>query len=115
MRLTRSIDRAFPVIDLLFASSGIEPELVDAAERLELLSNLTIPVARTGHLIALKVLSRDDVARPQDIVDLRALLRSASRADLARAREAVALIVARGYHRGRDLVSELTTLVGAGC
>ena len=31
-------------------------------------------VARTGRLIALKVLSRDDIKRPQDIADLRALL-----------------------------------------
>jgi hypothetical protein len=114
VRLTRSIDRAGPVIDLLFASSGIESEVVAAAEPLELLANLTIPVARTGHLIALKVLSRDDVARPQDLVDLRALLRSASPADLAQAREGIALIVARGYHRGRDLVSAFATLVGAG-
>lgn len=114
VRLTRSIDRSGPVIDLLFASSGIEREVVAAAEPLELLSNLTIPVARIGHLIALKVLSRDDVARPQDFVDLRALLRSASPADLAQAREGIALIVARGYHRDRDLVSAFATLVGAG-
>jgi hypothetical protein len=102
------------VIDLLFASSGIEPEVVAAAEALELLANFTIPVARTGHLIALKILSRDDVARPQDLVDLRALLRSASPTDLAHAREGSALIAARGYHRDRDLISAFATLVGAG-
>lgn len=114
VRLTRSIDRAGPVVDLLFASSGIESEVVAAAEPLELLANLIIPVARTGHLIALKILSRDDVARPQDLVDLRALLRSASPADLTQAREGIALIVGRGYHRDRDLVSAFATLVGAG-
>lgn len=74
------------------------------------LSNLTMCVARTGHLIALKVLSRDDVSRPQDLVDLRALLRVASPAELARARDSLALIGARGYHRGRDLLSEMGTL-----
>jgi len=52
-------------------------------------------VARTGHLIALKVLSRDDVSRPQDLVDLRALLRVASPAELGRARDSLALIAAR--------------------
>ena len=67
-------------------------------------------VAMTGHLIALKVLSRDDVRRPQDLVDLRALLRVASRAELARAQQALTLIAARGYHRGRDLMSELNSL-----
>lgn len=84
VRLTRSSQLQAPVIDLLFASSGIEPEVVAEAEPIELLPNLTIGVARTGHLIALKVLSRDDVRRPQDLVDLRALLRVASPAELAR-------------------------------
>jgi hypothetical protein len=56
-----------PVIDLLFASSGIESEVVGDAEPLELLPGLRIGVARTGHLTALKVLARDDVNRPQDL------------------------------------------------
>jgi hypothetical protein len=111
VRLTRSSKLQAPVIDLLFASSGIEPEVVAEAERIELLPNLTIGVARTGHLIALKVLSRDDVTRPQDLVDLRALMRVASSAELARARQSIALIAARGYHRGRDLVSAMNTLL----
>ena len=110
VRLTRSSNPSAPVIDLLFASSGIEPEVVAEAEELELLPHLTIGVARTGHLIALKVLSRDDVTRPQDLVDLRALLRVASSAELGRAQESLALIAARGYHRGRELMSELNTL-----
>ena len=70
-------------------------------------------VARTGHLIALKVLSRDEVTRPQDLVDLRALLRVASPAELARARESLVLITTRGYHRGRDLAYEMKQLVDA--
>lgn len=61
--------------------------------------------------VALKVLSRDDITRPQDLGDLRALLRVASSAELTRARQSIALIVARGYHRGRDLVSEMNTLL----
>lgn len=107
VRLTRSGKPEVPVVDLLFASSGIEPEVVAEADPIELLPNMTISVARTGHLIALKVLSRDDMTRPQDLVDLRALLRVASESELARARQAVALIDARGYHRGRDLRTEL--------
>lgn len=110
VRLTRSTDLQPPVVDLLFASSGIEPEVVAEAEPIELLPNLTIRVARTSHLIALKVLSRDD-RRPQDLVDLRALLRVASSAELVRARQSLALIAARGYHRGRDLMSEMDTLL----
>lgn len=112
VRLTRSMESQAPVIDLLFASSGIEPEVVAEAEAIELLPKLTMGVARAGHLIALKVLSRDDVTRPQDLGDLRALLRIASPAELARARDSLALIAARGYHWGRDLLSEINILVG---
>ena len=112
VRLTRSRESAAPVVDLLFASSGIEPEIVDGADTIDLLPNLRIRVATTGHLIALKVLSRDDVERPQDLVDLRALLRVASPADVARARQALMLITARGYQRGRDLESEMNRLAG---
>lgn len=39
---------------------------------MELLPQLQMSVARVGHLIAMKVLSRDDVTRPQDVGDLRA-------------------------------------------
>jgi predicted nucleotidyltransferase len=110
-RLMFSSEPQSPVIDLLLASSGIEPEVVADAEPIELLPDLTMGVARTGHLIALKVLSRDDVNRPQDLVDLRALLRVASAAELVRARDSLALIAARGYHRGRELMSEINTLL----
>ena len=99
------------VIDLLFPSSGIEAEIVAEAETIELLPRLPMRVARVGHLIALKVLSRDDEKRPQDAVDLRALLRVASEADLLRARLAIAAIADRGYGRGRDLVGTLDGLL----
>jgi hypothetical protein len=46
------------VVDLLFASCGIEPEVVAAAEAVELFAGLIVPVATVGHLIALKVLAR---------------------------------------------------------
>jgi hypothetical protein len=111
VRLTFSSEPRTPVIDLLFASSGIEPEVVADAEPIELLPSLTMGVARTGHLIALKVLSRDDVSRPQDLVDLRALLRVASLSELERARDSLALIAARGYHRSRDVTSEFNRLL----
>jgi Nucleotidyl transferase AbiEii toxin, Type IV TA system len=91
------------VLDLLFASSGIEPEVTAASELLEVLPGMRLPVARTGHLIALKVLSRDDVRRPTDLADLRSLIAQASRADLDEAEQSLSLITERGYHRGRDL------------
>lgn len=113
VRLTLSHAAQAPVIDLLFASSGIEAEIVADAEPLDLLPGLRLGVALTGHLIALKILSRDDVTRPQDLVDLRALLRIAPAAELVRARQALTLIAARGYHRGRDLMTEMTRVVGS--
>lgn len=100
-------DASGVIVDLLFASSGIEPELVARSTRIELLARLELPVANIGDLIALKILSRDDDARPQDAVDLRALCRAATNEDLAVAREALALITTRGFHRGRDLDAHL--------
>jgi hypothetical protein len=58
----------------------------------------------------LKVLSRDDDERPQDIVDLRALLKIATPSDLDRAREALQLITSRGFNRSRDLQAALAAL-----
>lgn len=98
------------VLDLLFGSSGIEAEIVAAAEVIDILPNLSVPVAKTGHLIALKLLARDDTDRPQDIADLRALLSVADASELERAREAIRLIRARGYHRNRPLEQHLEQL-----
>jgi hypothetical protein len=95
------------VTDLLFASSGIEPEIVDLAESIEVVPGLTLPVARLGHLIALKVLARDDRTRPQDRIDLVALLGRADPAAIDQARQALALVTQRGFHRQRDLLSAL--------
>lgn len=99
------------VLDVLFASSGIEPEIAAVAEVLEILPGLRVPVASVGHLLALKLLSRDDRTRPQDRVDLVALLRVATPAELEEARHSVALIHARGFQRGRDLSRDLEQLV----
>jgi hypothetical protein len=95
------------VMDLLFASSGIESEVVAAATRLKVLPQLTAPVATTGHLIALKVLA----GRNQDLTDLEALLPAASPADLDVARSAVRLIRARGFNREQDVVADLDKLI----
>ena len=78
------------VVDLLFASSGIESEVARGADRLEVLAGLHIPVARLGHLMALKLLARDDRRRPQDLDDLRYLLRESTEADFVEARQACA-------------------------
>jgi hypothetical protein len=101
------------VVDLLFASSGIEKEIVQAGEPLEVLDGLVLKVATTAHLIAMKVLSRDDARRPQDRADLLALLREATDEDLAVARRMLRLIRERGFHREKDLLAELDGLIAS--
>jgi len=110
VRLTRESERAV-YIDLLFASSGIEPEIVAAAEQLVVLEDVTVPVATRAHLIAMKVLARDDRNRPQDFDDLRALLAEASADELNSARAALELVEARGFNRGRALDAELARAI----
>jgi len=95
------------IVDLLFASSGLEPEIVSASSPLAIVRGLDIDVAQRGHLVALKVLARDDDRRPQDRLDLLALLRGIDSAELSRAREGIVLIAQRGFDRGKDLQTEL--------
>jgi predicted nucleotidyltransferase len=97
------------VVDLLFASSGIEPELVDAAERTEILPGLEVPLATLGSLMALKLLS-EDAHRPQDRVDLLHMSQVATESDLQEASRALALIESRGFARNKDLARELQRL-----
>jgi len=105
----RSSDRRIRgiFVDLLFASSGIESEVAGTAEEMEIVPGLFVPVARTGYLLALKALARDDRDRPQDLDDLRALLCEAAPEDLDVARTAARMIEARGFGRGRNVAADL--------
>ena len=98
------------IVDLLFASSGIEDEIITTADEIELFAGLAAPVATIPVLIALKLLARDDIARPQDRVDLGALLAHSTAAERAEAARWCSLIEQRGYARGRDLGRALTDL-----
>jgi predicted nucleotidyltransferase len=92
--------------DLLFASSGIEPEVVAGATRLTLFPDCEAPVASVGHLIAIKLLARSP-RRLQDDLDLEALSRIATDEHLREAEAAIGLIAARGFARDKDLANEL--------
>ena len=96
-------------IDVLTASSGIELEVVAQSEVLEIVPGLTLPVARVGHLIALKLLSVAP-GRETDAADLRALAQVATDEEWTRATQAVEMIGDRGFSRGRDLHRALTEL-----
>ena len=48
------------VVDLLFASSGIEPEIVDAASPIDIGAGAPVRVARVGHLVAERGTRVDD-------------------------------------------------------
>lgn len=92
------------LVDLLFCSSGIEPEVVSGAEPTEVFPGVVVPVATCAHLVAMKLLARDDRQRPQDRLDLKTLL--AYLESEGEVYEALDLIQARGFHRGRDLARE---------
>lgn len=105
-------DAAGIVLDLLFASSGLEQEVCESAERLEILPGVTVPVARAGHLVAMKLLSRAD-HRLQDEIDLRNLAVVLKTEDIELARLAAARIEAVGANRGRELVADLARFLAA--
>jgi len=92
------------VVDLLFATAGVEPEVVAGATPLQVLDGVVLPVASVGHLLALKTLSTDDSKRPQDRVDICALLGVATAADVQVAEETLTAMTQRGCNRGRDLL-----------
>ncbi len=95
------------VVDLMFASSGIEDEVVAASEMLEILPGASAPVATTAHLLALKTLA----GREKDVTDFATLARYASDHDLQAVRDALELISRRGYDRGKDLQAEFVKLL----
>ena len=99
------------VVDVLFASSGIEDEICQEAEGLELAPGLIVPVAQAGHLVAMKLLALAP-DRPQDAIDLRALVATLSAADRGRARAATARIEELGANRSKPLREELERWLG---
>ena len=98
-------------LDLLFGLAGIEDAVARAAERLEVLPGLEMPVARSGDLIGLKLLAAGQPGREHDWRDLRALVATATAEDLEGARRSVTLLVARGLAHEGILEARLRELV----
>ncbi|MCB9585785.1 MAG: nucleotidyl transferase AbiEii/AbiGii toxin family protein [Polyangiaceae bacterium] len=97
------------VVDLIFASCGIEAEVVNAASMFDYPGVGAIPVAESEELLAMKVLSMTD-QRLQDRIDARNLL-LCNEVDLARVRQRLREIEQRGYDRDQDLSEKLETVL----
>lgn len=97
-------------IDLIFASSGIEAEVVERAVIIDVPGTGPLPVACVEELVAMKTLSMTN-RRLQDRIDAQRLLESPSGVDLDRVRANLGLIRERGYDRGEDLEGKLASLL----
>jgi hypothetical protein len=97
-------------VDLLFASSGIEQEVVARATEVEVPAVGTIRVARAEDLLAMKVLSMRDT-RLQDRMDAQRLIEFVPDLDFDIVRRNLELITERGYHRDQDLGAKLDVLL----
>jgi hypothetical protein len=101
-----------PDCDLLFATCGIEPEIVRDARIVPVGQRGVLPVARRPHLVAMKLLSVGP-GRPNDLGDLVAMLASASKRELGEVTTLLDLITRRGYARNKDLQAALTMHLAA--
>lgn len=106
MRMVAPPHEAATVVDLIFASTGIEAEIVAAATLVEVLPGTAVFVASLGHLLAMKVLA----GRMQDAADFVSLFRRASERDLNQARAGLVLMTERRTNRRKDLVREFDAL-----
>ncbi len=91
-----------PLIDILFSSCGIEPEIVQGSTPAPIFPGLRLPTARHEHLIAMKLVSESE-HRLQDRIDIQKLLQGADANGLNAVPALLDLIIQRGYSRGRDL------------
>jgi hypothetical protein len=95
--------------DLIFATCGVEAEIVADAEPLDVFENVEVATASVEGLLAMKVLSATD-QRPRDLEDIRTLLELGSEYDERRVLELLRLIVERGFDRQQDLVAKWAEL-----
>jgi hypothetical protein len=106
----RLVDSDGVKVDLLFASSGLEPDIAEHAVALEVPGVGLLPVAVREDLIATKILSMAP-RRLQDRLDLQHLLLLGDTVDLTRVRSNLALISSRGFDRGEALEDKLLAVL----
>ena len=97
-------------VDLLFASSGIEPDVVARSTDVELPGVGSIPVAVAEDLLAMKILSMRE-GRLQDRIDAQHLVQYVPELDHALVRADLQLITDRGYHRDQDLLAKFAAVL----
>ena len=97
-------------VDLLFATSGIEEEIVARASFIEMGDAGRVPVANAEELLAMKILSMTDI-RLQDRLDAQRLLQFVPDLDLQVVRGHLARIAQRGFHRDQDLSLKLESVL----
>jgi hypothetical protein len=105
----RLLSSSGTIVDLLAASCGIEPEIVERATKVQIGESL-ISVACPEELLAMKVLSSSKKRR-HDATDALALLQCNPNLDLAVVRAHLALIEKRGFHRQQDLSAKLAAIL----
>jgi hypothetical protein len=93
------------VCDLVFATCGIEHEVIESADRLELFENVSVPTATAEALLAMKTLSASP-KRARDLEDIRAILQEIPEFDESLVKRLLATIEHRGYARGQSLLEK---------
>jgi hypothetical protein len=101
----RSIDPRGVVCDLVFATSGIEREVVASAQRIELFPDLQVLTASVEGLLAMKVLSAAP-ERPRDMGDIQAIVRANPAFDERQVLSLLNRIEVSGYGRDQALATK---------
>ena len=101
----RSIDARGVVCDLVFATCGVEREVVALAQEIELFPGADLPTASVEALLAMKTLSAVP-ARPRDLGDIQAMVRANPEFDENVVHGLLMTIEARGYARGQVLMKK---------
>jgi len=91
--------------DLIFATCGVEAEIVQSAEALEVFPDCSVPTATAEAILAMKVLSATP-RRPRDSGDIRAILVAEPELDETVLRDLLSKIEDRGYAQGQRLVEK---------
>jgi hypothetical protein len=110
----RLIERANPdgsIVDLFFASFGIEDEVLLSVSEEEIAEGILRPIVQAEDLIAIKLLAISNRNRPRDSEDILNLLEHAPAARLERIRELLRLMAERRPATATGLEQRLDELI----